>query len=374
MATTHNPCRRPESAATTEDRLHHKEPDSHNPSASGNLQDASTEQAPSPITELQAVFGSILLARKTVEPVTTHSKSLVWDTYTQTFRRTQAAPALTPEMLPRWNGAFDLFSFPRELRDRIYYHYVYRPKGVHYHRTTTRSFPFMDYPDDITSLFLTSKQVYDEALQVFCRYNQIEIKTPGYWAYRSNDSRALTGTLRLFPDKPGRLVQRVRKRYREYIHVYGSYASDHLGQRAGDALLQMFRDAYTFKNAFAKLREFTVVWEANPHFFATQDNLHFDDKSEEEKVQVWLNWMKKALHGSNIVPPRWITFEFDSNWRKNEMHANQSALNEAYARLVRESGTWDEQQAMLEESGRKWLEEVSVLDKKKRRKNKKQRS
>ncbi|KAH7071876.1 hypothetical protein BKA63DRAFT_417717 [Paraphoma chrysanthemicola] len=351
MATTHNPSRRPESATTAEG-VDLKEPFSHDPSASGNLQDPTTEKAPSPITELQSVFGSILLARKNVEP---------------TFRRTLAVPAPAPEELPKWNGAFDLFSFPRELRDRIYYHYLYRPKGVHYHRKTTRSFPFMEHPEDITSLFLTSKQVYDEALQVFCRYNQIEIKSSGYWAYRSNDSRALNGMLRLFPDKPGRLVQRVRKRYREYIHVYGSYSSDHFGQRAGDALLQMFRDAYTFKNAFAKLREFTVVWEANPHFFATQDNLHFDDRSEDEKVQIWLTWMRKWLRQSNIVPPRWIAFEFDSNWRKNEMQVNQSALNEAYARLLRESGTYDEQQTMLEESGRKWLEEISGLEKKKRK-------
>jgi hypothetical protein len=331
--------------------------------------DAPSKQPPSAITELQAAFGSILLARRDVDQVTVHSKKLSWDWYSQSFKNRPKLPERPA--LPKWTGAFELFSFPRELRDRIYYHYLYRPKGVLYNRKTTRSFPFTDHPEDITSLFLTNRQVYNEALEVFCRYNQIEIKTSGYWAYRSNDSRALTGTLRLFPDKPGRLVQRVRKRYREYIHVYGSYSHDHLGQKPGAIFLQMLRDAYTFKNAFAKLREFTVVWEANAHFFATQENLAFDAKTEADKVHIWLQWMKTWLQGSNLVPPSWVQFEFDSNWRRNEMQAHAAALNEAYARLLRDSATWDDQQAQLEDSGKKWLEEMSGLER--RRKTKKTR-
>ncbi|KAF2034241.1 hypothetical protein EK21DRAFT_57040 [Setomelanomma holmii] len=319
----------------------------------------------SAIDELQTVFGTLLLARKDPKPPTNGTSA--WNPYTVTYEYIPALPSSPP--LPKWTGSFALFAFPRELRDRIYFYYLHRPKGVIYHRKTHRNFPFTDHSEDITSLFLTSQQVYSEALQVFCRHNQIEIKQSGYSKYGSKDSTALAGTLGLFPDKPGRLVQRVRKPYREYMHMYGSHDNDLLGQKARDAWLQMLRDAYTFKNFFPKLREFTVCWEANPRFFAPQDNLA-EEKTEEEKVRIWLGRMKKWMEGRNVVPPRWVRFELGSGWKQSEVQHHTEALNRAYARLTREGASWDEQQTMLEESGRKWLEDVSRKTSRKRKKSK----
>jgi hypothetical protein len=50
------------------------------------------------------------------------------------------------------------------------------------------------------------------------------------------------------------------------------------------------------------------------------------------------------------------------------MQAHAGALNEAYTRLLGDSATWDDQQAQLEDSGKKWLEEMSGLERKRKTK------
>jgi hypothetical protein len=94
-----------------------------------------TEEAPqssSSIAELQAAFGSILLATKS-------NKKTAAAPYT-TYRGCSDG-RLKPG-LPKWTGAFKLFDFPRELRDRIYYYAVYRPRGLHYTAHVQRDYFF----------------------------------------------------------------------------------------------------------------------------------------------------------------------------------------------------------------------------------------
>ena len=54
--------------------------------------------------------------------------------------------------LPKWTGFFALFSFPRELRDLIYYHSVYRPRGLHYTAHVSRDRKFWYKKDRSTSI------------------------------------------------------------------------------------------------------------------------------------------------------------------------------------------------------------------------------
>jgi hypothetical protein len=105
----------------------------------------STPEPSSSITELQAAFGSILLASRD------HSKK---STIRYTTYRGGPDTPLKPSP-PRWTGSFALFSFPRELRDLIYYHAVYRPRGLHYTAHVSRDWRFWyskDRSEDISML------------------------------------------------------------------------------------------------------------------------------------------------------------------------------------------------------------------------------
>ncbi|KAF2821080.1 hypothetical protein CC86DRAFT_251967, partial [Ophiobolus disseminans] len=291
----------------------------------------------SAISELQAAFGSILLSRKDRKDSTTTTTP-------------------TP-LVYKWTGAFELFSFPRELRDNIYYHYLYRPNGVKYRRATSRAFPFDD-SDSCTSLFVTCKQVYYEALQVFLRHNQIELIGRNHWRGRDHYDRALGGTLRLFPDKPADLLQRIRVKYQESSFMYMTYNWAQGVPTPGDVLIKILRDAYVFKDAFPKLREFTAIWLALPVYFAEKEGLHFENISEEEKTQVWLCWMKKWVAEKNVAPPKWVKFGFFDYWGDGEMQKHADAMNRAYARLAKDMAPSSDKNVELEESGRRWLEEM----------------
>jgi len=76
-----------------------------------------SEATPSTIRELQYALGPLLLTTKKVE-----------------LQRPEwvLTPAKKPPIMPKWTGSFALLAFPRELRDRIYFHHVYRPEGVKY--------------------------------------------------------------------------------------------------------------------------------------------------------------------------------------------------------------------------------------------------
>jgi hypothetical protein len=297
-------------------------------------------EAPSSISELQTAFGTMLLARK-------------------------EKPQLpSPPILPRWTGSFALSSFPRELRDRIYYHYLYRPSGVVYRCSTSRTTPF-DQPEHTTALFLTCRQVYNEALQVFCRHNIIDISDRNIWQYRHRIQfgNFLENTLRLFPDKAARLVQRVNKEYCMWQHIKTT---------PGDEFVQILRDAQIFRESFPKLREFRVEWKAAPYLFESQVKLWWLDSTsaaypfavyfpEEKNVELWLVWMRKWIGEKKVVPPRGLKFVLSLG-----MERHTGSINIAYAKLLGELALVRYEWAELEDSGKNWLEETSAEGKKRR--------
>jgi hypothetical protein len=306
--------------------------------------------ASSAISELQTAFNSLLQPPKDKKLSNTLSAS----TY------------------PKWTGSFELLCFPRELRDKIYFHYLYRPAGIEFDRHSKRVFPF-DQLDNLASLFLTCRQVYEEALPIFYRYNAVLINVNEQWRPRKCVSRALEGTLRLFPEKPARMMQRARMQYYENTYISPRLRYNDAEQVAGEGFAQMLRDAYTVKSTFTKMRDFTVAWQASPQYFREQVNLYFEDKTEEEKVAIWLNRMRRWVGGHNVVPPRWVRFEFTGpvmrqrfeftgpGLRQTDMAKHESAMNEAYVRLVKEIAPFSDEQAELEESERRRKEQSSSM-------------
>ncbi|CAO2653704.1 Nn.00g031150.m01.CDS01 [Neocucurbitaria sp. VM-36] len=264
------------------------------------------------------------------------------------------------------NATFAFFSLPRELRDTIYYHYIYRPRGVVYKCQHARASP-SNPPEDIISLFLVSRQVYDEALQVFCRYNTIKI-----WI-QSDYRKSVHGKLRLFPDRPGQMLQLVCMEYFEFTsriartsrmaREYGFYS----GESPAKVFIQMIQDAHTFKSFFPKLRGFTAEWFVSSQFFE-KHGLYLENEHEEENVQIWLEWMRKHVNEENVVPPRWLKIKSGNKRRNKPIIAHEESMNAAYKILIRETAALRDTEKELEESGRRWLEESWGEGRKKRRK------
>lgn len=279
------------------------------------------------IGELQSALGPLLLARK--------------DRYTP--------PA--PIIRPKWTGAFHLFSFPRELRDRIYFHHLYRPKGVVYKRKTGQQWPF-NQDGHIVSLFLTSRQVYEEALQVYARYNEFRFEDYGRW-HRKKPFKGIEGKLRLLPDAHMSLLQKVTRNYG--------------GHDTAMAWVQMMHEAILFKSYCPKLREFTACWSI--YSFIRDAGIErlekpaiFAETTDEAKVQTWLDLLRRMAHETNLAPPGWIKIRISNSWQPQD-----PAVNTAYARLVKEFGIKDVEYDM-EQSGRKWLEESWSDGERRRRK------
>ena len=261
-----------------------------------------------PIAELQQAFSTLLL-----------------------LTRTKPAHPL-PKTKPKWTGSFRLFDFPRELRDRIYHYVLHEPNGVVYRRNRAQVFPFED-PQPV-QLFLCSRQVYDEALQVFCRVNVVRI------SYRAQ----LAGTLRLFPDRAGRMVRRVRLVY----HSYG--AARTMAERWGEIVAE----ARLVKEYFPVLRECTATWDVFGYMFS-RENLNLSEKTVEEQTVVWAAWMRHCYSADKLVPPRWLRVEFGREWM-GQYAVYQVSFAEALDVLrgeIKSDGDPEE----LEGSGRRWLEE-----------------
>ncbi|KAH8723594.1 hypothetical protein GQ44DRAFT_709758 [Phaeosphaeriaceae sp. PMI808] len=293
-----------------------------------------------PIRELQLAFGSILIARKS-------------DRIT-----------LPPPPIPyKWTGSFALFSFPRELRDRIYYYCLYRPKGIQYrrHRRNGR-FPFEDKSENLLSLFLTSRQVYEESREVLFRYNKIHITRNWCYQRRESSCRILRGFLRLIPDRPSRLIQHVVDQY----EGRGTWNRDML---PSEVFVQMLFDAYVLKEHFPRLREFTALWEITEMQLRDVEGMDFEDRTEEAKKYMWYRFMTRSLMNTSIIPPTWIKFQFTDDLAT---HRLMSSINGAYARVLKEAAMKRAEQGELEDSGKRWLEDESRVAKDWGRKKKKQ--
>jgi hypothetical protein len=293
----------------------------------------------STIDELQNVFGSILLARQ------------------------DSNERKRPEAPTHWTGAFELFAFPRELRDRIYFHYLDCPKGMVYHRNNrSNGFPFPE-PETASSLFMTCQQVYDEALEIFYRHNQIEVGGRYQWHYPNLWDRKLNGILRCFPQQPATQLQRISVNYSSFNYTSeGSGSSDDF-LKMGETFLQMLRDAYVIKSVFPKLREFTASWEARPVHFNDEEDMQLEGASEDDETQIWLAAMKRWVGESKVVPPRWVRFElieFENQGMGPRVRKYAEPMNDAYRSLVREMSPLSDERAELDLARCRWLKESGL--------------
>ncbi|KAH9871048.1 hypothetical protein J1614_006622 [Plenodomus biglobosus] len=314
------------------------------------------EETQSSILELQQALGPLLLARKHKCTCLTQHRKLP-------FIPSHGCPDTLPlhePIKPQWTGAFQLFSFPRELREKIFFHYLHRPQGYTWARySAPRHFSPSQHPAvDVTRLLLTSRQVYAEARDVFCRYSTV---------YLSRDPRATYGKrlddiLRHFPYRPSRALQCVG-------NVYWSDSTWGNEKGAPDSFLQILRDAHEMKAQFPRLRVFKVRYGVQ--HLSDAEALLVDCKwSDERKVAKMLHWMRSVVAGSNVVPPAWVRWELFGQWQEvgrcDEwgreigpcVERDQSSMNKAYRLLVREWSGVDD----LEESGRKWIEEARRLE------------
>ncbi|KAF2262193.1 hypothetical protein CC78DRAFT_546064 [Lojkania enalia] len=296
----------------------------------------------SSIPELQSAFGQILLLEKSKNP--SHSSNPKWIGTSVPF---QYPP---PYVRPKWTGSFRLFDFPRELRDRIYFYIVFNPKTLVWKRNSPSphdSFHFKPVDSDYLNLFLTCRQVHEEALKVFCRFNIFGIQFKKF----------LAGSLRVFPARQAGMVQRVQLYYRQYDWRYDWRRHDSTG-----AFAQMMLEAMIAKEFFPVLRECVAFWDV-----WNQEWLYgLSSGSVDETMQAFLVWMRGCYELDKLVPPAWLRVEFRRRWRPEEMWALQTGFNRALDVFRREAK--DQADQDMEDSGQKWLLEAwSEGNKKSRR-------
>jgi hypothetical protein len=311
---------------------------------------ACTATTLSAIHELQSAFSSILLASKRTDPV--KESTNFWSCSMAPKR-----PAPKTILVPEQTSFFALFCFPRELRDKIYFHYLHRPQGITYYSCAIRPSRRSEHSDSLTPLFLSNRQIYHEALEVFGRYNRVRIRSRNEQYYqRYSDHKTLSGTLRLFPDTYAQLLQRVDISFEQYVRIPGWRTSDVDFCLPNEAFVQVLRDGYVFKNTFPKLREFSIVFSTYHGFFgqAVSNLLAIEGTGQEEKVDKCVSLMRIWMGKSNIVPPRWVRFMCDDHWKHYGLVKQDRTWNEAYKRLVRDVET---KHASLEVSEEIWIEE-----------------
>ncbi|KAF2122355.1 hypothetical protein BDV96DRAFT_640400 [Lophiotrema nucula] len=274
----------------------------------------------SAIPELQAAFGTILQLEKS------------------------KPKALAPtETYPKWMGSFRLFDFPRELRDRIYQYALYRPKGYVYSRS--RSYPWKERDETHINLYLTSRHVYAEALEVFCRHNALEI------AYKTR----LAGTLRLFPERPARLLQRVRLHYQQ-----GSWRNEWPRTSPSGCFAQMMIESRVAKSFFPLLRECTAVWTVSTWAFEREEHLNFSNITHNDSVSLLLDWMQRYYYVDRLVPPSYLKVEMTQYYH---VPPEIEALERTFAEALEAFKVWGrevEREIVVdpEAEGRKWIEEA----------------
>jgi hypothetical protein len=219
----------------------------------------------------------------------------------------------------------------------IYHYALYSPNGVIYSRSRARVQWSFEDPKRIP-LFLVSRQVYYEALQIFFMENIVKIK------YRPH----LAGTLRLFPDKAARILQRIKIDYRP-----GAWHS--LDRRRGfsGSWEQILTDSSHTKEFFPSLREFSAVWHVN-YYDLNNAGLYFEGKSLQEGSELWAHFLRASHAEHKLVPSEWLKVEFAYEY--NDRHKQwQVSFDEALRIFRKEVGGQEED---LEASGRKWLEEA----------------
>jgi SAM-dependent methyltransferase len=345
---------------------------------------ATPDRDESSIPELQAALGPLLLTRASPSGSATQAPG--------SYSVARGCPDTLPpkeQVLPKWTGAFKLFDFPRELRDRIYYYVVYVPGGIHY--TTHTNADLQNRPSsDIVNMLLVSKQVYQEALQMFGRSNTVALSTR--YSPREGYRKPLTGLLRLFPDPAADALTKVSHVYHDtiarpsgiwgYAPSHGSIADGgdgtghfHKRQQPGETFLEILRDAHAVAQRFPKLRVFDVVWYVGSGFHeypipecVVRNIAKFlkNSGSQEEAVKMWLDLMRGWLQKGNVVPLQCVWF-IPQGFRADGFGWDlEQAANEAYQMVVREMKDRED----IEASGKVWLEEMEAANRtKKKRKS-----
>ncbi|KAK1997339.1 hypothetical protein LX36DRAFT_73927 [Colletotrichum falcatum] len=286
---------------------------------------------PSAIDELQSALGSILVAEedRSTKPCT-------------------SSPACVRPLDFKGTGSPAIFACPREVRDRIYYYYLYRQNQAYYSRATSARWPFFP-SEDVVSLFQTCQQIYQEAMEVFHRYNQVEI---------GSDPRLEEGpvkVLKKFPAAHAQALQMCCRKYDEYNGLYATWAP--LKHYAGELWHIVIRDAYLLKAYFPRLRRFTAVLNVGPEYFEEQEGLVFDGRTEEEKVRVWTEWMRSSTSEMRALPPLWMKIQLTRDPPEDGKRPLQDSLNEAQVRFAEEVAA-REGADDLDALGGEWAEET----------------
>lgn len=202
---------------------------------------------------------------------------------------------------------------------------------------------------------------------MFCRYNIVELPARQDWCNQRANFKCLDGTLRVFPDKPARSLQRIGLPFMQYMYIY-HHRAERDKATAGEAFVQILRDAYTVKFTFPKLREYIIFVDTCYDFFGLDTSTFaIPGADDEEKTQWALNLMKRFIGPITVVPPSWLVFQFKPEWHYEYVKHQEGIWNAGYQRLVREYAGKDE---ALENSGKKWIEETWEFEKKKKKKKK----
>ncbi|EFQ31465.1 hypothetical protein CGRA01v4_11056 [Colletotrichum graminicola] len=290
----------------------------------------SSEAEPSAIDELQSALGSILIAEE--------------DRSTKPWT---SSPACVP--FPDGKGTVPaIFACPREVRDRIYYYYLYRENQAYYSRGASARWPFLA-SEDVVSLFQTCQKVYREAVEVFHRYNQVEI---------GSEPRLEAGPVKVldrFPAAHAQALQMCCRQYGEYGALYVRHGP--LKHHAGELWHMVIRDAYLFKSRFPKLRRFTAILNVRPRYFEEQEGMVLDGKTEEEKVRIWMEWVRFSTGKMRALPPLWMKIRLALGPLQGDRQPHQDSLNEAQVRFAEELAA-EEGVDDLDALGGTWAEET----------------
>lgn len=293
--------------------------------------------------------------------------------------------------LTQWTGPFKLLDLPRELRDKIYYQYLYCPGYIYYTAHADKTFwESRTKSDDFPNLFTVSKQVHHEAFKVFCEANTVALAV--HYNAREGYSKPLTGLLRLFPDRAAASLTRVSNTYRDVVprplgqwgyapsHDSIAQGGDGTGRyqkhnSAGETFVEILRDAHILRQFFPKLTVFEADWYPEPPFYEYPEQLGqvrkiarlWKEGAEEGKItEIWFDTMQGWLQGKNVIPLSCVRFSLNGFAADGFEDDLDVLFNEAYVTLVKEQTTGDD----IEDSGRAWLE---AMDKEKTTRKKKKK-
>ncbi|KAF2684046.1 hypothetical protein K458DRAFT_389264 [Lentithecium fluviatile CBS 122367] len=341
-----------------------------------NTSQAEEEHNVSAIEELQSAFPTILLLEKEKPKVKPPPMNQTWNEVLMENRRLMHDLDNPKPFYPRWNGSFALLSFPRELRDNIYFQYLYRPKSLIWRRRPNHGHEFRAWcgyiavysanmHHDALNMFLVSRQVYREALYIFCSANTIFIERRRH--------RHVEGALRLFPEPAASMLQHVELRYIDY---HPNWHETWNGPSAGRTWEKMVKDALLAKEHFPRLTTYTALWDVDWRTLYENDGVvSLQTQSEDEKTRIWLWWLRRQGEARGVVPPRWLKVRFEpepryyNEWQAKNGH--QASWDKALLIFKEEERLKEKEKAEeLEESGKKWLEEEWGDGKRARRKGK----